>query len=63
MIQLPDWVPSDPVDVAALSPTPLMVTGATPSSPSVPNSSVQAAALPALGVTVMVMGTGATVLA
>ena len=63
MIQLPDWVPSDPVDVAARSPTPPVVTAATPSSPSVLNSSVQAAALPALDVTVMVMGIGATVLA
>jgi hypothetical protein len=57
MILVPDWVPSSPVEVAARSPTPLIVTAATPSVPSVLNSFAQAAALPALLVTVTVMGT------
>jgi len=57
MIQSPDCAPSEPVVSAARSPTPLIVTAVTPSDPSVPNSFVQAAALPALGVTVTVIGT------
>jgi len=56
MIQVPDCVPSAPVDVAARSPTPLIVAGVSPPpSCSVLNSSVQAALLPALGVTVTSM--------